>query len=93
MFAMSHCSAGMALRYPSNRGVWCTVHRRASEHTVTCNAALYLSEVAFPAAQTLVMAAERTFWEKAAAVHALLSPATHPWGAAVKALAWVGPFG
>ncbi|MCY3660167.1 MAG: nucleotidyl transferase AbiEii/AbiGii toxin family protein [Caldilineaceae bacterium] len=40
-----------------------------AEHTVTCDAAPYLPEVVFPMARPLVMAAERTFWEKATAVH------------------------
>ncbi len=40
-----------------------------TEHTVTCDAALYLPELAFPVARPVVMAAERTFWEKATAVH------------------------
>ena len=40
-----------------------------AEHTVTCDAAPYLPEIAFPVARPLVMAAERTFWEKATAVH------------------------
>ena len=38
-------------------------------HTVTCDAAPYLPDIAFPSARPLVMAAERTFWEKATAVH------------------------
>lgn len=40
-----------------------------AERMVTCNAARYLPEIAFPVARPLVMAAERTFWEKATAVH------------------------
>ena len=36
---------------------------------IECEAAPYLPEVAFPTAQPLVMLAERTFWEKATAVH------------------------
>lgn len=40
-----------------------------AEHTVTCDAAPYLPEIAFPVARPLVMVAERTFWEKATAVH------------------------
>ncbi len=40
-----------------------------AEHTVTCDAAPYLPEVTFPSARPLTMAAERTFWEKATAVH------------------------
>ena len=39
------------------------------EHRIKCDAAPYLSDVAFPSARTLVMLAERTFWEKATAVH------------------------
>ncbi|MYD91900.1 MAG: nucleotidyl transferase AbiEii/AbiGii toxin family protein [Caldilineaceae bacterium SB0662_bin_9] len=40
-----------------------------AEYTVTCDAASYLPEVVFPLARPLTMAAERTFWEKATAVH------------------------
>ena len=40
-----------------------------AEHTVTCDAAPYLPEIVFPVARPLVMAAERTFWAKATAVH------------------------
>ena len=36
---------------------------------IECDAAPYISEVAFPSARTWVMLAERTFWEKATAVH------------------------
>ena len=39
------------------------------ERTITCDAAPYVSEVAFPSTHTLVMLPERTFWEKATAVH------------------------
>lgn len=38
-------------------------------HTVTCDIAPAINGVEFPAAQPLVMAAERTFWEKATAAH------------------------
>ena len=38
-------------------------------HAVTCDMAAALPEIAFPSAQPLVMAAERTFWEKATAAH------------------------
>lgn len=36
---------------------------------ITCDAAAYVSGVAFPKAQPRVMLAERTFWEKATAAH------------------------
>ncbi len=39
------------------------------EHSIACDAAPYISEVAFPSTRTFVMLAERTFWEKATAVH------------------------
>jgi len=39
------------------------------ERLVKCDAASYLPEVAFPTAQPFVMLPERTFWEKATAVH------------------------
>ena len=39
------------------------------ERPVECDAAPYLPEVAFPTARPFVMLAERTFWEKATAVH------------------------
>lgn len=39
------------------------------ERLIACDAAPYLSEVAFPSTCTLVMLPERTFWEKATAVH------------------------
>lgn len=39
------------------------------EHTIDCDAARYLPQVAFPSTPALVMLAERTFWEKATAVH------------------------
>lgn len=38
-------------------------------HPVTCDIAPFIDGVAFPTAQPLVMAAERTFWEKATAAH------------------------
>ena len=38
-------------------------------HVVTCDIAPAIEGVAFPTAQPLVMAAERTFWEKATAAH------------------------
>lgn len=38
-------------------------------HHVTCDIAPLIENVAFPSARPLVMAAERTFWEKATAVH------------------------
>ncbi len=38
-------------------------------HTVTCDIAPAINGVEFPTAQPLVMAAERTFWEKATAAH------------------------
>ena len=39
------------------------------KRSIECDAAPYISEVAFPSARTSVMLAERTFWEKATAVH------------------------
>ena len=36
---------------------------------VECDAAAYLPDLAFPAALPIVMLAERTFWEKATAIH------------------------
>ena len=39
------------------------------ERQIQCDAAPYIPEVAFPTTRTLVMLAERTFWEKATAVH------------------------
>ena len=36
---------------------------------VVCDAAAYLSDLAFPEAHPSVMLAERTFWEKATAIH------------------------
>jgi hypothetical protein len=36
---------------------------------ITCDAAAHLREVAFPATDTTVMRPERTFWEKATAIH------------------------
>ena len=39
------------------------------ERPIECDAAPYISDVAFPTAHTLVMLAERTFWEKATAMH------------------------
>lgn len=38
-------------------------------HAVTCDMAPAINEIVFPTAQPLVMAAERTFWEKATAAH------------------------
>ncbi len=38
-------------------------------HRVACDAAPYLPDLAFPEAHPTVMLAERTFWEKATAVH------------------------
>ena len=39
------------------------------ERQIECDAAPLVSEVTFPTARTLVMLAERTFWEKATAIH------------------------
>ena len=39
------------------------------ERPIECDAAPYVSGVAFPSVRSLVMLAERTFWEKATAVH------------------------
>lgn len=41
----------------------------AHRHTVTCDAAPHLPTLSFPAAAPRVMDAERTFWEKATAIH------------------------
>jgi hypothetical protein len=38
-------------------------------HDVVCDAAAYLKELEFPTARPRTMKAERTFWEKATAVH------------------------
>jgi len=38
-------------------------------HAVACDMAQAIPEIAFPSAQPLVLAAERTFWEKATAAH------------------------
>jgi hypothetical protein len=38
-------------------------------HTVVCDMAQAIPEIGFPTAQPLVLAAERTFWEKATAAH------------------------
>lgn len=38
-------------------------------HHVSCDAEPFIKGVTFPSAQPLVMAAERTFWEKATAAH------------------------
>ena len=38
-------------------------------HPVVCDAAAHLPDLAFPAARPAVMLAERTFWEKATAIH------------------------
>lgn len=38
-------------------------------HHVTCDIAAFIDGVTFPTAQPLVMAAERTFWEKVTAAH------------------------
>jgi hypothetical protein len=40
-------------------------------HSITCDLAPIIDEVSFPTARPLVMAIERTFWEKATAAHAL----------------------
>lgn len=39
-------------------------------HAVGCDIASHIAGVTFPSANPLVMAAERTFWEKATAIHA-----------------------
>ena len=39
------------------------------ERLTLCDAAPHLPDVSFPEARPLVMAAERTFWEKATAIH------------------------
>lgn len=41
----------------------------SESRTIRCDAAAYLQEVAFPTATPKVMRAERTFWEKATAIH------------------------
>ena len=40
-----------------------------AERLTLCDAAPYLPDVSFPEGRPLVMAAERTFWEKATAIH------------------------
>ena len=47
--------------------------RPHQRHVVTCDIAPVIDEIAFPAAQPLVMSAERTFWEKATAAHVYCS--------------------
>lgn len=47
---------------------WGTLSR-AQPLGVTCDMALAIPGLVFPVAQPLVMAAERTFWEKATAAH------------------------
>jgi hypothetical protein len=42
---------------------------------IRCDAAEYLQEVEFPAAKPKVMRAERTFWEKATAIHVFCAQA------------------
>ena len=39
------------------------------EHVIECDAADHLAELTFPSCRTFVMLAERTFWEKATAIH------------------------
>jgi predicted nucleotidyltransferase component of viral defense system len=41
----------------------------AHRHTVACDAAPHLSMLSFPTAEVRVLDAERTFWEKATAIH------------------------
>lgn len=41
----------------------------AEERSVTCDAASYLPDVTFPSSTPRVMRPERTFWEKATAIH------------------------
>ncbi len=41
----------------------------AEAHTIGCDAAEYLADVLFPSTQARVMRVERTFWEKATAIH------------------------
>lgn len=41
----------------------------ADVHNVVCDAAEFLSQLSFPRASPRVMRAERTFWEKATAIH------------------------
>ncbi|RLK45395.1 nucleotidyl transferase AbiEii/AbiGii toxin family protein [Cupriavidus plantarum] len=41
----------------------------ASRRAVACDAAAWVDEVVFPTAEPRVMHAERTFWEKATAIH------------------------
>lgn len=41
----------------------------SEQRAVRCDAAAYLADVAFPTATPQVMRAERTFWEKATAIH------------------------
>ena len=44
---------------------------------VECDAAEYISDVSFPTARPSVMLAERTFWEKATAIHVFCRRARH----------------
>jgi len=41
----------------------------SEQRTVHCDAAAYLQDIEFPVAMPQVMRAERTFWEKATAIH------------------------
>ena len=41
----------------------------AAVHEITCDAALHVPTILFPTANPRVMLAERTFWEKATAIH------------------------
>jgi hypothetical protein len=41
----------------------------AEAHRIGCDAAEYLPDVLFPSTRALVMRVERTFWEKATAIH------------------------
>lgn len=47
--------------------------------TIECDAAQQISEVSFPSVSPFVMLAERTFWEKATAIHVFCRQGTTRW--------------
>ena len=49
--------------------VWRCLKNLQHRHTVTCDISPAINGIEFPTAQPLVMAVERTFWEKATATH------------------------
>ncbi len=49
------------------------------KHLIVCDAASHLPGVAFPSTRTFVMLAERTFWEKATAMHVFCRQQRSQW--------------